>query len=164
MNGYVIQGWEALFVAEAGAAAALAGLLFVAVSINLTHILEYPGLSGRAAEALGLLFFVLVVATLGLVPGQSAAGLAGEILAVGGLTELILVIQQLRDARRPEQQLRWSLTRIVSSALATLPAMVAGLSVLIHAGGGFYWLVPAILLAFAAALVDAWVLLVEILR
>jgi modulator of FtsH protease len=164
MNGYVIQGWESLFVAEAGAAAALAGLLFVAVSINLTRILEYPGLSGRAAEALGLLFFVLVIATLGLVPGQSPVALAGEVMAVGGMAELILLVLQIRDARRPEQRLSWSVTRIVSSAVATLPAMVAGLSVLIGSGGGFYWLVPAILLAFAAALVDAWVLLVEILR
>jgi hypothetical protein len=48
MNGYVMQGWQSLFVAEAGAAAALAGLLPVAVSINLTRILEYPGLSAAA--------------------------------------------------------------------------------------------------------------------
>jgi hypothetical protein len=43
-------GWDNFFVAEVGAAAALSGLLFVAVSINLTRILAIPHLPARAAE------------------------------------------------------------------------------------------------------------------
>ncbi|HEU4397243.1 MAG TPA: hypothetical protein VFU54_05320 [Actinomycetota bacterium] len=42
MHAYTTAGWESLFVAEAGASAALAGLLFVAVSINLAKVLEHP--------------------------------------------------------------------------------------------------------------------------
>jgi len=51
--------WEGLFLAGAGASAALAGLLFVAVSINLTRILEVSGRPGRAGEAIVLLVAVL---------------------------------------------------------------------------------------------------------
>jgi hypothetical protein len=48
-NAYSAAGWENFLVAETGtAAAALAGLLFVAVSINLSRIVSYPGLPGRA--------------------------------------------------------------------------------------------------------------------
>jgi hypothetical protein len=40
MTGYTTQGWGELFLAEAGASAALGGLLFVAVSINLEQIIS----------------------------------------------------------------------------------------------------------------------------
>ena len=51
MPAYSAAEWESLFVAEAGASAALAGLLVVALSINLERILKGSGLPGRAGEA-----------------------------------------------------------------------------------------------------------------
>ncbi len=44
--------WSDFFIAELGALAALTGFVVVAISINLGRILAYPGLPGRAAEAL----------------------------------------------------------------------------------------------------------------
>jgi hypothetical protein len=44
MHAYSTAGWESLFVALAGASAALAGLLFVAISINLEPV---PGRGDR---------------------------------------------------------------------------------------------------------------------
>ena len=41
---------------------------------------------------------------------------------------------------------------------------VAGFSLALHGGGGFYWLAPAALLGTVGAVYNAWVLLVEILR
>jgi hypothetical protein len=53
MHGYDPAAWATFFAAITGAAAALAGLLFVAVSINLDHILKGPAmLPARAAETL----------------------------------------------------------------------------------------------------------------
>ena len=69
MYAYSAAEWQSLFVAEAGASAALAGLLFVAISIYLARILQGVGLSGRAGEAV-LLVAVLVVSTLALVPAS----------------------------------------------------------------------------------------------
>jgi hypothetical protein len=43
-----MTGWESFFVAQVGASAAVAGLVFVGVSINLDKILKYAGLPGRA--------------------------------------------------------------------------------------------------------------------
>jgi len=60
---FVTAGWENFVVAEAGASAALTGLLFVAVSINLTRILSFPHLPGRAAQAVMVVLSVLLVST-----------------------------------------------------------------------------------------------------
>jgi hypothetical protein len=53
---------------------------------------------------------------------------------------------------------------MTSTALATVPCTLAGLSLTLHWGGGLYWLVPTALLGIVGAVYNAWVLLVEIVR
>jgi hypothetical protein len=67
-----IDAWANFFIAQCGASAALLGLLFVSASLNLSQILAYPQLPGRALLAMLLLLTVLIVASLMLVPGQPA--------------------------------------------------------------------------------------------
>ena len=83
MTAYDTAAWSDLFVATAGASAALAGLVFVAVSINLERILEFAGLPERALQTLLLLLGVVVVSIIGLIPGQSDTALGAELLAAG---------------------------------------------------------------------------------
>jgi len=42
--------------------------------------------------------------------------------------------------------------------------IVAGGTLLAGAGGGLYWLLPALVLGFAGSVFNAWILLVEIHR
>ena len=88
--------WANFFVAEVGAAAALSGLLFVAVSINLTRILAIEHLPDRAAETLYVLLGVLVVATFGLIPGQGLTALGFEVVGAGLAVWSICVRSQAR--------------------------------------------------------------------
>jgi hypothetical protein len=60
--------------------------------------------------------------------------------------------------------LMWTVSRMAGTAVATVPCTVAGFSLALHGGGGFYWLAPAAMLGIAGAVYNAWVLLVEILR
>jgi hypothetical protein len=165
MHAYSTTGWHELFLAEAGASAALAGLLFVAVSINLSRILEVPGRHGRAGEAIVLLVDVLVVSTLMLVPGQSRVVLGVELLVVGLAAWSILVGIHVRAVRgRVPPSGSVLIGRVVLAQVAALPFLVAGASLLLQAGGGLYWLVPGIVFCLVVAVLDAWVLLIEILR
>lgn len=83
MVGFDPASWSDLFVACAGASAALAGLVVVAVSINVDQILKFEGLPQRALSTLLLLLVVVVVSILGLAPGQSSTALGVELAGVG---------------------------------------------------------------------------------
>jgi modulator of FtsH protease len=165
-----VNAWHDFFLAQAGAAGVLTGLVFVGVSINLQKILSDPssGLTGRAVEALILLVAVLVASVLGLVPGQGVGVLGAEVLVVGlAAWGWIVAIQlpRLREWGSMRADLRVSfVVRVVVGQVATLALVIAGVAVLWVGPVGLYWLVAGTLFAILGALADAWVLLVEINR
>ena len=156
--------WHDLFIAVTGAAAALTGLIFVAVSINLKQILEYPGLPTRAVETLSILTGLLIMSVLVLVPGENRQALGAQLLALGALSGGYLVIQRLRMPRKKDDPLTWVVTPIAVVVAGTAPMIPAGISLLVGGGGGLYWLVGETILAFVGAILNAWILLVEIQR
>jgi modulator of FtsH protease len=162
--------WHDFFLAQAGAAGVLTGLVFVAVSINLQQILSDPGsgLAGRAAEALILLVAVLTASVLLLVPGQGTTLIGGEVLLVGLVAWgwiVIIQLQRLRSWRTMPSYLRGPFVlRVAICQIATLPLIGAGIAILAVGMGGLYWLVAGMVFSILAALFEAWVLLVEINR
>jgi modulator of FtsH protease len=170
MQAYSPEVWDGFFGAQAAASAALAGLVFVGVSINLKAILEAPGLVLRSLEALILLGTLLVISVFGVVPGQSPDALGWELLVVGVLTWIWVtwVLVRSRPAHASwsdgrEVRLAFRLRVLIMQA-ATIPQVLGGLTLLIGAGGGLRWTVAATVGGFVGALFDAWVLLIEILR
>jgi len=158
-----MQGWHDFFVAEAGASAALAGLLFVAISINLTRILEYRHLPSRAVEALLALLSVLVVSTFALVPAQSTLAYAAEIGGAGIATWAIQTIALIRTWKDAHPSAK-SAARILTNQLPPLPFVISGVLLAAGHSTATYWVVPGTLLSFAAGIFGAWVLLIEIQR
>ena len=67
-------------------------------------------------------------------------------------------------ARRRYLRFRYSFWRLVLYQAATLPLLLAGLSLRGLLAGGLAWFALAVILSIAVALLNAWVLLVEILR
>lgn len=155
--------WSDLFVATAGATAALTGLLFVAVSINLERIITFKGLPERALATLLLLLAVTVVSIFSLAP-QSLTALGIELLAVG--SGCLLAVPALsRASFDPDHQSRSQMVgQMILALLGTLPILIAGLSLIAETGGGLYWLLAGIVSAIVGSGANAWVLLVEILR
>jgi modulator of FtsH protease len=157
--------WHDLFVAVAGASAALLGLLFVAVSINLERILSYEGLPERALETLTLLLGVLIVSIVGLMPGQSHVALGLVLLVTAGVvTGVVLRLPAPRAEDTGREPTQWRLSRLGVRLMGTVPLLIGSLSVLFEAGGGLYWIAAGVVLAIVGAVANAWVLLVEILR
>jgi hypothetical protein len=160
VSGYLTAEWTDFSVAVVGASAALTGLLFVAVSINIEQILAVDALAGRALSTMILFVVPLVVGTLVLVPGQSPTALGLELIGTG------VVLRINRPVNRGELEPRsgWLLIRFVPSVTITVFLLLAGATLIAQAGGGLYWVAPAIVEAFVGGLVTVWVLLVEIRR
>lgn len=79
------DAWANFLVAQVGASAALLGLLFVGVSLNLSKILSMPPLPNRALLAMMLLLGVLIASMLLLIPDQYSWAAGAELLAIGTL-------------------------------------------------------------------------------
>ena len=158
-------GWTDFLVTAAGAAAALTGLVFVALSINLSRIIELPGVAGRAGETILLLSGALVGALIALIPGITPAGTGTALLIlwvpVWGLPTGSLLL----DIRRHQYyQLKFAIGRLLFHQAATIPLLLAGLSLHGYLAGGLNWFAASVICSFVVALVSAWVLLVEIMR
>ena len=164
MHAYHASSWESFFVAEAGASAALAGLLFVAMSINLRRILEFPSLPGRAGETIAILVNVLVIASVGLMPGQSNVALGLEVLVAASVTWVLVMSVQYRNSHHPVEVNEHRGSRFVLTQIAILPFVVGGATIVAEAGGGLYWVGAGMVATFVVAAATVWVLLVEIMR
>lgn len=159
MDAYSTVGWAAVFTATAGASAGLTGLLFVALSINMTKVLQGQGWIGRSVEVLVLLTSVMVLSILLLIPGQGAPTAATEILCFAALVAATIAYIHIRAPHR-----RLFAMRVVGGQLGPIFLIVGGVSLLAQNGGGLYWVVPALVAAMVTAIIGAWVVLVEAAR
>ena len=170
VTAYSPDAWDSFFVAQAGASAALAGLLFVGVSINLREIVSDGRLSRRAAEALLVLVQVLMLSAVLLVPDASTTALGWGVLGISLVIWAMITsrhVQTVAAARRAGDgpAPRGSVFgQVLVAQLAAIPFVVGSITLLAEAGGGLWWFAPGVVFAYATALLDAWVLLVEIQR
>ncbi|WP_188944759.1 hypothetical protein [Nakamurella endophytica] len=163
MQNYDTEAWHDLFVATAGAAAALAGLVFVAVSINIERILALAGVPERGLQTVVLLLGAVVISVFGLVP-QGTSALGVEALCVSAALLAVLLLSRRAAFTGMRGHPGWLMSRLLVLVPGTLLYAVGGISLLAGAGGGLAWVLAGILGALLGAVSNAWVLLVEILR
>jgi hypothetical protein len=162
---YSFASWADFLSAEVQASAALTGLLFVAISINLKTIVSEPLLVPRAAKGLTSLVGVMVAASLCLVPGQHIALLGSELTILGAIVWWSVTGSHRAASRNnPHITNRQRFFQAALTQLSAIPFVISGVTLMCHRGGGFYWLVPAVIISLVAALMDSWVLLIEIMR
>jgi hypothetical protein len=150
------------FAATLGAiAGALAGLLFVAVSIKSDALSASQNLRSRAAQSL-CLFMVDVLIALIVTPPQPRVALGVELLLLAVSSGLLMVILGRRAGHGSARSATWYLERFSPNALTPLLIGLGGVTLLLEAGGGLYWLLAAAVASLLGGVVGAWLFLVKI--
>jgi hypothetical protein len=162
----VNPSWTSFFEAAAGASAALTGLIFVALSVNIARILEFSHLPARAAAAMGALMLILTSSLAALAP-QPTRQLGAETLALTALAWLLQLdsARQSRAAtRKHARPAHEFVVEMIMSQIQMVPYAVGGALLALGLACGLGWLAAGAVLVFMLAVINAWVLLVEILR
>jgi len=154
---YDPRAWHEYYVMLGGAAAALAGLVFAGLSIHADAVAVDPLYRLRARNLTAGIIYVTAVAALVLTPGQGRRALGVELI-LGGLLIAWLFATPLRKfGSRISGGVR---ARMLVSVAACLLSVVAGVSLLLHRGGGLYLLVPAAIAGVTLNVFGAWSLLI----
>ena len=98
-----------------------------------------------------------------LAPGTGRETL-GWLLLAESVVLLVTVAWLATSSARPVEGRPPSRVAAPPSAAATPPFLVGAISLLAGSGGGLYWTLGGVIGAFVGAVLNAWVLLVEILR
>jgi len=155
---YDAEAWHDLYLFLGAAAAALMGLVFIAMSLHLTTIIGNVLARAQSRGALGMLFCIVVVSIFVLIPHQPTWLLGGELMLYGG-GYLVYIGRNILRTRRgtpPPPVL------VLATLGSYLLLFVAGLSIAIHQAGGFYWLAAASLALVTLAVFISWHLMVAL--
>ena len=159
--GYATAVWLSFGEALAAVAGALTGLLFVALSVKSDVLAASLSLSSRAAQTLVLFMTSVLIAVL-LVAPQPPAALGWELLAVAAVSGTALLILDRRAGHSTDQGVARYIERFSPNTITAVLVAVAGLTFLLKAGGGLYWLIPAAVTSLLGGVVNAWLFLVRV--
>jgi hypothetical protein len=162
LSAYDSSSWHDFFVTAGTAAAALTGLLFVALSIQLDRVLGHPEHRFRARGNFFGLTVVMVMALVVLIPTLSG-GWLGAGLIVPNVAAAAVNAWHIRRVLPTffSGSIIFPL-RVALSYVFLLMGVWGGVSVTLGSGGGLVW--PAIesIGMLLIALLGAWSLLVGV--
>jgi modulator of FtsH protease len=163
-----LAGWQNFYLMAGGAAAALTGLIFVALSMHTKVIMAHPLLSDRALASIQSLMAQVFLAGAVLVPAQPrlALGLEVELVAAWFAIRTVYAVRLIRsvDARiRRRPTSRW-FAEWTAWLLWLVTLIASGVALATGAPVGFYLLAIAMAYMFGSNVWNSWVLIAEVSR
>ena len=152
-----MESWEEFAVVTGGAAAALTGLLFVAVSIRLDVIAASTELRSRAAQTLTLFLTITLVAVLFAIPDQPEWLFGSELTALAVAGGVVMSILDRRAHRQQSQErVAHILDRVSPNVLTMALIGIGGILIAVGVDWGLYLQVPAVIAALVGGVIGAW--------
>ena len=154
-----LSAWHDYFVMVGGGAAALTGLVFVAMTLHLEEVTSDPVHRHRARTILTGLTAVFIRCALALMGGQNGQAVAVELIAVLLVVEVILYTSIRQAARSAD----WSVVlRTVGSFACLLLEQTGALILFFGNPWGLYAVGLGMMSSFIFMVTGAWLLLVGV--
>jgi len=158
-----LEAWDTFAEISGSAAAALTGLLFVAVSIRIASIARSQELRNRAAQTLSLFGTVLIISVLIAIPGQPYRALGAELVVLAAITGTgLYILDQRAKGERSDQAIGPVLEAVTPTTVTSLLLLAAGIVLVLGVHAGLYVLVGPVLVALVGGVASAWLFLTKI--
>lgn len=158
----MLDQWSNFFVMVGGGAAALTGLIFVAMSINPAVIIGNVTHKNRAINMLSGFSAVFMACSCELIGNQSLAALGVEWLILWLVATVIFIRGYVVALRSGMSSIGLTLPRLAGGTLCYIAEVIGAIFLILGDGAGLYIAALAAVVLFAFLISGAWLLIVGI--
>ena len=158
----MLDPWSNFFVMVGGGAAALAGLIFVAMSINPEVIIRNATHKNRAINMLTGFSAVFMTCSLALIGRQTLLELGIEWLVLWVVATFIFVRGYVVAIRSGMSSIGLNAPRLAGGTLCYLAEVVGGVLLILGYDVGLYVAAIATVILFAFLISGAWLLIIGV--
>lgn len=158
----MLDQWANFFIMVGSGAAALAGLIFVAMSINPEVIIRNSTHKNRAINMLTGFTAVFMACSLALIGGQHLAALGFEWLFLWLIATAIFIRGYVVAIRSRMSSIGLSGPRLAGGTLCYLAEVMAAGLLILGYGAGLYVAAIAYIILFAFLISGAWLLIIGV--
>jgi len=158
----MLEQWSDFFVMVGTGAAALAGLIFVAMSINHAVIIGNKTHKNRAINMLSGFTAIFMASSLALVGDQSMEALGIQWLVLWIIATVIFIRGYVIAIRSGMSSIGLNTPRLAGGTLCYLGEVVGAILLILGHSSGIYIAAIAIVILFAFLISGAWLLMIGI--
>ncbi len=151
--------WANFFVMVGGGTAALAGLIFVALSINPESIVRNTTHKNRAINMLSGFSAIFMACSLALLGKQSLVALGGEWLVLWSAATFVFVRGYVIALRAGMSSIGLNPSRLAGGTLCYLAEVTGAIFLILGRAEGLYIAAIATVVLFAFLISGAWLLI-----
>jgi hypothetical protein len=158
----MLDQWNNFFVMVGGGAAALAGLIFVAMSINPEIIIRNSTHKNRAINMLTGFVAIFMACSFALIGNQYLGALGLEWLFLWVIATVIFVSGYVRAIRAGMSSIGLDPPRLAGGTICYLAEVIGAVFLILGYSAGLYIAAIATIVLFVFLISGAWLLIIGI--
>jgi hypothetical protein len=158
----MMDQWNNFFLMVGGGAAALAGLIFVAMSINPENIIRNTTHKNRAINMLTGFSAIFMACSFALIGKQDLAMLGLEWLLLWLVATVIFVRGYVVAIRAGMSSIGLNMPRLAGGTMCYVAEVLGAILLILGYGAGFYITAIATIILFGFLISGAWLLIIGV--